>query len=265
MKPQTVTPTQHTATRHPCPECGNPGPHQHLGRGWVECGNHYRTRICGATWQLPIPIAPEDPTVERVISILDRHTSIGVIDQNNGGTVLDWETTLDIAQTLAHDTHLAGLLHRPTPGQMVREFHEAFDAAIDHDPTPALLRLRNRLIEEETSEVLKELTSADWVFVATIYSATRYVRRRLVEATVARDAMNLTALAKELADLIYVTYGTAVALGIDLDAALTAVHASNMSKLGPDGKPITDVGGKVLKGPNYKAPDLTGVVHGGAA
>src|SRR5690242_14944400 len=107
-----------------------------------------------------------------------------------------------------------------TPQQMVREFHEAFGAAIDQDPDPALLRLRRRLIEEETNEVLDELALGD-----------------------------IVGLAKELADLIYVVYGTAVSFGIDLDAALAAVHASNMSKLDDNGQPIYREDGKVLKGP----------------
>jgi predicted HAD superfamily Cof-like phosphohydrolase len=34
------------------------------------------------------------------------------------------------------------------------------------------------------------------------------------------------------------------------------VHASNMSKLGEDGKPIKREDGKIQKGPNYKEPDL---------
>ena len=42
-----------------------------------------------------------------------------------------------------------------------------------------------------------------------------------------------------------------------LDEAFMRVHLSNMSKLGEDGKPIFREDGKVLKGPNYKAPDLT--------
>ena len=39
--------------------------------------------------------------------------------------------------------------------------------------------------------------------------------------------------------------------------AFLLVHESNMSKLGEDGKPILREDGKVLKGPNYKAPDLS--------
>jgi len=47
--------------------------------------------------------------------------------------------------------------------------------------------------------------------------------------------------------------------GIVFDA-FQLVHQSNMSKLGPDGKPIFREDGKVLKGPNYRAPDLSGLV-----
>jgi len=43
-------------------------------------------------------------------------------------------------------------------------------------------------------------------------------------------------------------------------AAFEAIHDSNMSKLDDEGKPIRREDGKILKGPNYKAPDLTGIV-----
>src|SRR6056300_136345 len=65
---------------------------------------------------------------------------------------------------------------------------------------------------------------------------------------------------KELADLVYVCYQYAANMGWDLDEALDRVHQSNMTKLGEDGKPIRREDGKVLKGPNYKAPDLTDLV-----
>ena len=65
---------------------------------------------------------------------------------------------------------------------------------------------------------------------------------------------------KELADLIYVCYQYAENMGWFLDEALNRVHESNMSKLGEDGKPIYREDGKVLKGPNYKPPDLTDLV-----
>ena len=62
---------------------------------------------------------------------------------------------------------------------------------------------------------------------------------------------------KELADLVYVCYQYAANMGWFLDEALDRVHKSNMSKLGEDGEPIYREDGKVLKGPNYKVPDLS--------
>ena len=65
---------------------------------------------------------------------------------------------------------------------------------------------------------------------------------------------------KELADLVYVCYQYAENMGWLLDEALNRVHISNMSKLGEDGKPIYREDGKVLKGPNYKPPELSDLV-----
>ena len=62
---------------------------------------------------------------------------------------------------------------------------------------------------------------------------------------------------KELADLVYVCYQYAENMGWFLDEALNRVHISNMSKLDKDGKPIYRDDGKVLKGPDYKPPDLS--------
>ena len=62
---------------------------------------------------------------------------------------------------------------------------------------------------------------------------------------------------KELADLVYVCYQFAENMGWFLDEALNRVHESNMSKLDEDGNPVYRDDGKVLKGPNYKPPDLS--------
>ena len=66
---------------------------------------------------------------------------------------------------------------------------------------------------------------------------------------------------KELADLVYVCFQMAASQEWDLDEAMNRVHESNMSKLGPDGKPIRRPDGKILKGPNYKPPTLTDLVN----
>ena len=65
---------------------------------------------------------------------------------------------------------------------------------------------------------------------------------------------------KELADLVYVCYQYAENMQWDLDGALDLVHQSNMSKLDEDGNPIYREDGKVLKGPNYKPPNLSDLV-----
>ena len=65
---------------------------------------------------------------------------------------------------------------------------------------------------------------------------------------------------KELADLVYVCYQYAENMNWFLDEALNRVHESNMSKLDEDGEPIYREDGKVLKGPNYKPPDLTDLI-----
>lgn len=45
-----------------------------------------------------------------------------------------------------------------------------------------------------------------------------------------------------------------------LENAFRLVHASNMSKMGEDGKPVVREDGKILKGPHYSPPDLSGLV-----
>ena len=65
-----------------------------------------------------------------------------------------------------------------------------------------------------------------------------------------------------MADLLYVIYHAAITFGIPLDEVFKEVHKSNMSKLGDDGKPIFREDGKVMKGPNYKLPNLEKVLYG---
>ena len=66
---------------------------------------------------------------------------------------------------------------------------------------------------------------------------------------------------KELCDLVYVCYQFAANKDWDLDEAMDRVHKSNMSKLDENGQPIYRADGKVLKGPNYKPPNLTDLLN----
>ena len=90
--------------------------------------------------------------------------------------------------------------------QMVQEFHEQFDILVAAQPTlpdASTQNLRIGLIQEEFHELQEALQSKD-----------------------------LAAVAKELADLLYVVYGTAVSSGIDMEPVFREVHRSNMSKIG---------------------------------
>jgi len=115
------------------------------------------------------------------------------------------------------------------------EFHQAFGHPVsehkleeDTDALRGFLELRKTLIREECEE--------------------------LCEALDLRDEENVI---KEAADLLYVTVGTLVVLVgyAPVEEAFKAVHESNMSKL-VNGKPVYREDGKIIKGPNYKAPDM---------
>ena len=80
------------------------------------------------------------------------------------------------------------------------------------------------------------------------------------ELETAVDEHHLVGFADALTDILYVTYGAGHAFGINLDECFKEVHESNMSKLGPDGKPIYRDDGKVMKGPDYREPDLRKVL-----
>ena len=120
---------------------------------------------------------------------------------------------------------------------MVAEFHRSFDILVGAGPTvpdDATQRLRIRLIQEEFDELKEAFQQAD-------------------------DA----AIAKELADLLYVVYGTAVSCGIDMEPVFREVHRSNMTKVG--GHKRED--GKWVKPPTYSpasvGPLLTAQRPGG--
>lgn len=92
--------------------------------------------------------------------------------------------------------------------EKVREFHQVFEHPVrtKYDPElfdkfKSLVDLRLSLITEENTELQDAVKDKNFVEVA--------------------DA---------LADILYVTYGAGLALGVDLDTAFAKVHASNMTK-----------------------------------
>lgn len=89
---------------------------------------------------------------------------------------------------------------------MVEEFHRKFEILIQNAPadvTDETKRLRVRLIQEEFNELKESMAEG-----------------------------NLASIAKEMADLLYVVYGTAVSYGIDMEPVFQEVHRSNLSKVG---------------------------------
>lgn len=142
-----------------------------------------------------------------------------------------------------------------TNEELVLFFHDEFDCPINEKDTPKLRMNRAKLVAEEAFELVEALvgtTEADALF-----SSIGMSKSPMFTSYVTKTPGSLAEVAKESADLKYVTYGTDVTFGVDAAVAFTAVHESNMSKLGPDGKPIYREDGKVLKGPNYQEADVT--------
>lgn len=110
------------------------------------------------------------------------------------------------------------------------EFHTKFKHPVNSSPylnDNQLNKLREKLIDEEFGELKEGLKNKDPVAVT--------------------DA---------LGDLLVVILGAGVSLGLPLGKAFDEIMDSNMSKLGEDGEPIYRADGKILKGPNYRPPDL---------
>ena len=82
------------------------------------------------------------------------------------------------------------------------------------------------------------------------------IKEELNELEQAMKTKDLKEVADALTDILYVAYGAGYAYGINLDKCFKEVQRANMSKLGKDGKPIYNDRGKVMKGPNYLAPNL---------
>lgn len=112
----------------------------------------------------------------------------------------------------------------------VKEFHAAFDIPVEHTPTIpdnyAKMR-RIALINEECAELFAAMHWED-----------------------------LVAIADGIADLLYVTLGTAVEYGIDIEPIFNEVHRSNMTKFG--GTKRED--GKWLKPESYSPANIVDLI-----
>lgn len=128
---------------------------------------------------------------------------------------------------------------------MLREFH----SALGDEPGRGNARLRWTLHDEEYEELVEELTE-------------RVEGGRIGEVRVPKrdEDVDRHRLARELADVIYVAFGTAHAFAIDLDVALAEIHRAAMSKLDPATMVVRD-DGKVMKPPGFVPPDMSGAIR----
>jgi len=87
----------------------------------------------------------------------------------------------------------------------------------------------------------------------------RLGKEELIEYFDACKDGDLIEVADALADQLYILLGTMISHGMQdvIEDIFDEVHRSNMSKLGPDGKPLYREDGKVLKGPNYSPPNVS--------
>ena len=138
----------------------------------------------------------------------------------------------------------------------VREFHDAFGFHTADSPAvpPEDIRYgRARLLVEECAEAVAEMLAGHPHRGPLVDD----LRDLFVDRSEPYDRPpDVVKVAGELADLIYVTAGGAVNWGVPLDAVVGEVHAANMRKLGPDGRPIIDGHGKATKPPGWYPADL---------
>lgn len=129
--------------------------------------------------------------------------------------------------------------------QLVAEFYEAMDVDPSKELCLALVREEAQEVHEAAQALLKEIADLEYVLAGAI-----------INGAITEDTVD-----EELAEELMVMLGVAELINPELRLEVfKRVHESNMSKL-VDGKPVRDPeSGKVLKGPNYKAPDLSDLV-----
>lgn len=137
------------------------------------------------------------------------------------------------------------------------EFTRTFDASLD-------LKLWIKLLKEELDELQEALQGTDRENVLKETADVLYVVApvmALAGSLAGFGMITLDFIKAELEPLAarmdkYFSSVATMFSETTVAEALKRVHDSNMSKVGEDGKPIRREDGKILKGPNYKAPDL---------
>jgi predicted HAD superfamily Cof-like phosphohydrolase len=120
-----------------------------------------------------------------------------------------------------------------SPAPMVAYFHEwAFGEKFGEGKNDPAQRVK--LHNTEHAECIEALEDED-------YRLNDYVEY-------------LTRAAHELADNVWVCYGSAHSLGIPLDRVLVLLYQSLLTRVNNDGSPAVDANNKVIKTENYRSP-----------
>ncbi|TWH35578.1 MULTISPECIES: hypothetical protein [unclassified Aminobacter] len=135
--------------------------------------------------------------------------------------------------------------------QALIEFIEKFEASRDPALWAKLIREELEEVEEAFADFIKELVDLGYVMMG-FHAVTKTDKD--VEDNIDEEMMAKVERFSDLLPFINMIFS-----GVG-QRAFKAVHESNMSKLGDDGKPIRREDGKILKGPNYKAPDIRSLI-----
>lgn len=94
-------------------------------------------------------------------------------------------------------------------------------------------------------------------FPSNHYEALRY---EFSDYLVGEKSDDLYLISKGIFHMMLEIFFVARQSRIPINAVFAEVHRSNLSKLGPDGKPIIREDGKILKGAMYSPPDIQAVL-----
>lgn len=143
-----------------------------------------------------------------------------------------------------------------------RDFHEAMGIFTARSP---------RAIPLEDVPVVMELIREEFIdeLIPALGARVTFTPDGKFDVIARGGEPNVVEIYDALIDILYVTYGALNRAGMDAEPGYDEVQASNMSKLGEDGKAIIAgpndpdgiFPGRVKKGPNYFKPDLARVLN----
>lgn len=146
----------------------------------------------------------------------------------------------------------------PRPHEKVGDFIVAFNGSLDPRLWVKLVDEEMKELKEEklgTVEHLKELCDLLYVSTGLALTATEHIGM-LMQKEEREYVVEQQGKVSRLLDSGLEHYGEDVFM-----EAFSRVHDSNMSKLDSNGKPVIREDGKVMKGPNYKKPELTDLME----